>query len=118
MKPKKQMIIDLIKAGFDLELILSTCYLTLKEFLDYAMELPNNIVEIVEIDFNNFVSATCCDNISVYIIKLNENTSQPFVFDGSSHRLIKHHNIREEMKNCERYYISIARDNKINEILE
>ena len=118
MKDKKQLIIDLIGAGFDLELILSTCYLTLKEFLDYAIDLPKNLVEIVEIDFNNFVSATCYDNISVYIVKLNEKTSQPFVFDGRSYRLIKHENIRQEMKNCEMYYISIARDNKINEIIE
>lgn len=116
---KKQMIIDMIEANYEFDLILKTTNLSLTQFLtDYGDSFDKQVLEIVEKDWSSAKTADCFDNVAVYCIVLKTYKFYDFVFDGFTHRHIKTVDILDEMKNCERYYISVLRDNKIDEILE
>ena len=119
MRGKKQMIIDMIEANYEFDLILKTTNLSLTQFLtDYGDSFDKEVLEIVEKDWSSMKTADCFDNVGVYCILIKNHKFYYFVFDGFTHRPIKAVDILEEIKNCERYYISVLRDNKINEILE
>lgn len=118
MRNIKQQIIDMIEAGFELDLILKSCYISIEEFLELTSDFDSRFIEVLEVSQSSVIKATCFDNVAVYIIKLNERRSNAFVFDGFKYREIQHENISQEIRNCERYYLSVLRENKINEIIE